>query len=136
MIPPPIQVGSRQGRSKFTCTGLKRLPLLDWIQMNSYLPARRPAPPKEEVSVLRLEDVKHIVHCWKPFNRGESTTDCLNSLYPVMFLMLVAARANCVDEDYFLIVPAGTNKEDLQQIIDDGIQIRNRNYIQSFELVR
>ena len=39
-------------------------------------------------------------------------------------------------EDYSMTVPAGTNKEDLQQIIDDGIQIRNRNYIQSSELVR
>ena len=39
-------------------------------------------------------------------------------------------------EDYSVTVPIGTNKEDLQQIIDDGIQIRNRNYIQSTELVR
>ena len=33
-------------------------------------------------------------------------------------------------------VPAGTWKEDIQQIIDDGIQVRNRNYVQSTELVR
>ena len=48
----------------------------------------------------------------------------------------MAARANGVGEDYSMTVPAGTNKEDLQQIIDDGIQICNRNYIQSSELVR
>ena len=50
--------------------------------------------------------------------------------------MPVVARANGVDEDYSVTVPTGTNKEDLQQIIDDGIQINNCNYIQSSELVR
>ena len=48
----------------------------------------------------------------------------------------MAARANGVGEDYSVTVPVGSNKEDLQQIIEDVIQIRNRNYIQSSELVR
>ena len=113
MIPPPVQVGSRPGRSEFTYTGLKRQPLPDRILKNSYLPAPDPAPPKEEVSVLELENVKHIVHHWNPFNRGESATDHLNSLYPVMLQMLAAARANGVGEDYSVTIPTGTNKEDL-----------------------
>ena len=136
MIPPPIQVGSQLDKSELTHIGLKRPPLPNRIMTNSYLPAHGPAPPKEEVSVPGLEDVKHIVHRWKPFNRGKSVADHLNSLYPVMLRMSVAARTNGVGEDYTMTVPDGTNKEDLQQIIDDGIQIRNRNYIQSSELVR
>ena len=48
----------------------------------------------------------------------------------------MAARDNGMGEDYSVTIPTGTNKEDLQQIINDGIQIRNRNYIQSSELVR
>ena len=84
VIPSPIGVGSRLGRFEFTRTGLKRLSLLDRILTNSYLPARGSGPPKEEVSVLESEDVKHIVHRWKPFNWGESATNRLNSLYPVM----------------------------------------------------
>ena len=71
-----------------------------------------------------------------PFNRGESAADRLNSLYPVMLRMPVATLANGVDEDYSMTVPTGTNKEDLQQIIEDGIQICNRNYIRSSQLVR
>ena len=71
-----------------------------------------------------------------PFNRGESAADHLNSLYPVMLRMPVAAWDNGVGEDYSVTVSAGINKEDLQQIIEDGIQIRNHNYIQSSELVR
>ena len=33
-------------------------------------------------------------------------------------------------------VPAGTLKEDIERIIDDGIEVRNRNYVQSTELVQ
>ena len=62
MIPPPVQVGSRPGRYEFTLTKLKRPPLPHQILMNSYLPARGPTPPKEEVSVPGLEDVKQIFH--------------------------------------------------------------------------
>ena len=136
MIPLPVHVGSRPGRSEFTRTGLKRQPLPDRILTNSYLPTRGPIPPKEKVSVPGLEGVKHIVHRWKPFNRGESAADRLNSLYPMMLRMPVAARANGVGKDYSVTFPAGTNKVDLQHIIDDGIQIRNCNYIQSSKLVR
>ena len=85
---------------------------------------------------LGLEDVKHIVRLWMPFNQGESAVDHLNSLYPMMLRMSVAARANGVGKDYSVTVPAGTNKEDLQQIIEDGIQIRNLNHIQSSKLIR
>ena len=56
-----------------------------------------------------------------PFNRAESAADRLNSLYLVMLRMPVAARDNGVGEDYSVTVPAGTNKEDLHQIIEDGI---------------
>ena len=136
MIPPLVQVGSRSGKSKFTRTGLKRPPLPDRILKNFYVLARGLAPPKEEVSIPGLEDIKHIVHRWKPFNQGESPADRLNSLYQMMLPMPVAAQANGVGEDYFVTAPAGTNKEDLQQIINDGIQILNRNYVQSSELVR
>ena len=135
-ILPLTQVGSRLGRFEFTRTRMKRPKHPDRIIMNSYLPARGPAPPKEEVSPPGLEDVKHIVRRWMPFSRGEYAADCLNSLYQVMLWMPVPARAYGMGEDYSVTVPASTNKEDLQQIIDDKIQIRNRNYIQSSELVR
>ena len=113
MIHPPFQVGSRSGKSEFTRTELKRPSLLDRIVTNSFLLARGLASPKEEVSVLGLEDVKHIIHRWKPFNWGESAADRLNSLYPVMLRMPVAARANGVGEYYSMTIPSSTNKEDL-----------------------
>ena len=135
-ILPPAQVRSQLGRSEFTRTGLKRPKLPDRIITNSYLPARGRASPKEELLAPGMEDVKRIVRRWTPFNQGESAADRLNSLYPVMLWMPVDARANGVGEDYSMTVPVGTNKEDLKKIIEDVIQIRNRNYIQSFKLVR
>ena len=129
MILPAAQVGSQPGRSKFTRTRLKRPEHPNRIITNSYLPARGPAPPKEKVLASGLEDGKYIIRHWMPFNRGKSAADRLNSLYMVMLRMLVASQANGVGEDYFVTVPSSTNKEDLQQIIEDGIQICNCNYI-------
>ena len=39
-------------------------------------------------------------------------------------------------EDYTMSVLVGTQREDIERIIDDGIQVCNRNYVQSIELVR
>ena len=53
-----------------------------------------------------------------------------------MLRMPVVAQGMGLGEDYTVSVPAGTRKEDIQWIIDDGIQVHNRNYVQSTELVR
>ena len=53
-----------------------------------------------------------------------------------MLRMPVAARGMGLGEDYSMSVPVGTPKEDIERIIDDGIQVRNRNYVHLTELVR
>ena len=50
--------------------------------------------------------------------------------------MLVTARAVGLGEEYSVVVLVGTVKEDIQQIVEDGMQICNRNYVQSSELVK
>ena len=62
--------------------------------------------------------------------------DRMNNLYPHILRMPVTARRMGLGEDYSVSVPAGTRKEDIERIIDDGIQVSNRNYVQSTELVR
>ena len=62
--------------------------------------------------------------------------DRLNNLYLHMLRMLVAARGMGLGEDYSVSVPAGTRKEDIERIIEDKIEVRNRNYVQSTELIR
>ena len=44
--------------------------------------------------------------------------------------MPVTAREAGLGEEYFVVVPVGTIKEDIQQIVEDGMQIHNRNYVQ------
>ena len=53
-----------------------------------------------------------------------------------MYWMSVAARGMGLGEDYSVSVPTGTRKEDIERIIDNRIQVRNRNFFQSTELVR
>ena len=64
-----------------------------------------------------------------------STANLLNDLYLVMYWVSVAARGIGFHEAYNVPIPASTLKEDFLQIIDDVIQVRNRNFIQSTELV-
>ena len=80
--------------------------------------------------------MKLIMRRWEPFHRGEAAADRMNNLYSHMLRMPVAARGVGFGEDYSVSVLVGTRKEDIERIIDDGIQVRNRNYVQSTELVR
>ena len=50
--------------------------------------------------------------------------------------MPVVVREVGLGEEYSLAVPMGTIKEDIQQIVQDGMQIGNRNFVQSTELVK
>ena len=80
--------------------------------------------------------MKYIMRRWEPFHRGEAAVDWLNNLYSHMLRMPVAAWGMGLGENYSVSIPAWTRKEDIEQIIDDGIQVRNRNYVQSTEPVR
>ena len=132
--PPELSAGQSSG-AKYTRAGRRRPLLPDRMLLNSYLPPRGPASPMEDVSVPGLEGVPEIIDRWRPLNRGESSADHLHDLYPVMLRMPVTVWAGGQGEEYTIPVPAGTIKEDLQQMIEDGMQVRNRNFAQSTELV-
>ena len=117
-------------------SGLPRPPLPERIITNCYAPSRGPEPPRVEVSEPGADEVKYIMRRWEAFHRGEAEADRLSNLYPHMLWMSIAARGMGLGEDYSVSVPIGTRKEDIERIIDDGIQVRNRNYVQSTELIR
>ena len=79
--------------------------------------------------------MKDILRRWEPFHRGVSAADRLDNFYAHIYRVPVAARGMSLREDYSVTLPAFTLKEDFLQIIDDGIQVRNRNFVQSTELV-
>ena len=89
-----------------------------------------------EVLAPGVDEVKLIMRRWEPFHRGEAAADRMNNLYPHMLWMSVASRGMGFGEDYSMSTPIRTRKEDIEQVIDDRIQVRNRNYVQSNGLVR
>ena len=143
LVPSALQViplfdrdEGQPSKSKFMRSGLPRPTLPERIITNYYAPPRGPKPTRAEVLAPKADEVKRIMGCWEPFHRGKFAADRLNNLYPHMLRMPVAARGMGLGEDYTVSIPARTRKEDIQRIIDDGIQVRNRNYFQSTELVR
>ena len=136
VIHPPDWAESQLDMPKLARIGCRRSLLPDRILLNSYLPLRGPAFVMEEVIVPGPKYIKHIIHRWKPYNQGESTAGRLDDLYPRTQRMLVVARAGGLGEENSVVVPIGIIKEDLQQIIEDGMQVRNWNYIQSTKLVK
>ena len=136
IIPPLDQGEGSQNRSKFMRSDLPIPKRPNQVITNNYIPPRRPEPPRVEISAPREEEVKRILRRWEPFHRGESAANWLNDLYPAMYRVPVAARGMGFHEAYTVPVPASTPNEDFLQIIDDGIQIQNCNFVQSTELVR
>ena len=129
MVLPHSQSESCSVNAKLVLSGRKRSLQPNRILLNSYLPPRGLALEMEEVIAPGPNDVKLILHRWRPFNRGESAADRLDDLYPTMLRMPVTAREAGLGEEYSVAVPIGTIKEDIQQTVQDGMQIRNRIYV-------
>ena len=136
VILPSDRDEGQPSKSKFMRSGLPRPILREQNITNCYVPPRGQEPLRVEVLALGADEVKYIMRRWEPFHRGESAANRLNNLYLHMLWMPIAARGMGLGEDYSVSAPTGTRKEDIQRIIDDGIQVRNRNYVQSTELVR
>ena len=89
-----------------------------------------------EVSAPGAEEVKDILRRWEPFHRGAFAADRLGNLYPHIYRVPIIAQGLGLHEDYTMTLPASNPKEDFLQIINDGIQVWNRNFVQLTKLVR
>ena len=117
MVHPLDRLESRPGNAKLALPELKKPLLPDWILQNSYLPPRGPTPVMEEVTEPWPDDVNLILQRRKPFNWGESAADRLGDLYLRTLRMPITSREARLGEKYFVVVPVGTIKEDIQQIV-------------------
>ena len=59
----------------------------------------------------------------------------MEQLYPALLRMPVAMRAEGRGEEFFISVLTYACKDELKQMVKDGMLIRNRNFLQSTELV-
>ena len=85
VIPPPDRAEGQPSRSKFMRSRLPKPKLSDRIIIDCYAPPRGSEPPKVEVSVPGVDEVKDIIRRWEPFHRGESAADRLNNLNRTCF---------------------------------------------------
>ena len=91
VVHPPDQLESRLGNAKLALPGHKRPLPPDRILLNPYLPPRGPSSAIEEVTAPGPDDIKLILHRWKPFNPGKFAADRLDDLYPRTLRMPVTA---------------------------------------------
>ena len=110
VVHPPDQPESRPGSAKLALSGRKRSLSPDRILLNSYILPRGPASTMEVVTAPRSDNIKLILHHWRPFNRGESVADHLDDLYPRMLRMPVTAKEAGLGKEYSVVVPIGTIK--------------------------
>ena len=59
----------------------------------------------------------------------------MQQLYSALLQMLVAVQAEGRGEEYVFSVPTYACKDELKQVVEDGMLIRNCNFVQSAELV-
>ena len=59
----------------------------------------------------------------------------MHQLYPALLLIPVAVRAEGRGKEYVVSVPAYACKDELKQVVEDGMLIHNCNFVQSAELV-
>ena len=132
---PLEQITSWPDKATSSRSGCNGMLLPDQLLLNSYIPRQGQAPPMEEVSALKPEGAQEIINRWKPFNRGESLASHMEQLYPTLLRMLIVVRARGKGEEYAVLVPSYACKEDLKQVVEDDMLIRNRNFVQSAKLV-
>ena len=132
---PRKQITSWLDKATSSRSGCSRSLLPDRLMLNSYIPRQGQAPPIEEVSAPRPEGAEEIINRWNLFNKGESPVAHMEQLYPALIQMLVVVQAEGKGEEYAVSVPTYACKEDLKQVVEDDILIRNRNFVQSAELV-
>ena len=135
VVHPPEEATGQLDRAKYTLTDHRKPLLPDRMLVNSYLPPCGLPPLMEEVTIIGPEGVQEIIDQWRPFNRGESSADHLHDLYSTMLRMPVTVRVGGQGEEYNISIPCSTSKEDLQQMIEDGMQVHNHNFDQSTKLV-
>ena len=83
----------------------------------------------EEVSVLGPEGGQEIINRWRLFNQGESLAAHMQQLYLALLRMSIAVRAEGRGEEYAVSVIAYACKDELKQVVEDGMLIRNRNFV-------
>ena len=132
---PSEQITGRSDKAISTQARCSNSLLPDRLLLNSYIPPQGQAPPMEEMSVPGPEGAQDIIYRWRPFNRGESSAAHMHQLYSALLRMLVAVWAEGRGKEYAISISAYACKDELKHVVEEGMLIRNHNFVQSSELV-
>ena len=90
----------------------------------------------EGVFAPEPKGAQEIINRLRPFNRGESLADHLYELYLALLRIPVVVLVEGRGEEYAVKVPASTGKEDLLQMVEDGMLVHNNKFCLVDKLVR
>ena len=72
-----------------------------------------------------------IIEKQAPFDKGEVSIKNMQDLYPAQRRVTAVAH----QEQYIIPCSSYLGAEDIQQVAEDGMYIRNHNFVQTAELV-
>ena len=101
------------------------------IVVKGYIHPKEGASTSAESPIPTLGDLDLIIEKRAPFDKGEVSIKNMRDLYPAQ--RRVTAMAH--QEQYIIPCPSYLGAEDIQQVAEDGMYIRNHNFVQTAELV-
>ena len=101
------------------------------IVVKGYIHPKEGVSTSAESPIPTLGDLDLIIEKRAPFDKGEVSIKNMRDLYPAQRRVTAVAR----QEQYIIPCPSYLGAEDIQQVAEDGMYIRNHNFVQTAELV-
>ena len=101
------------------------------IVVKGYIHPKEGASTSVESPIPTLGDLDLIIEKRAPFDKGEVSIKNMRDLYPAQRRVTAVAH----QEQYIIPCPSYLGAEDIQQVAEDGMYIRNHNFVQTAELV-
>ena len=101
------------------------------IVVKGYIHPKEGASTSAESPIPTLGDLDLIIEKRAPFDKGEVSIKNMRDLYPAQRRVTAVAH----QEQYIIPCPSYLGAEDIQQVAEDGMYIRNHNFVQTAELV-
>ena len=101
------------------------------VVVKGYIHPKEGVSTSAELPIPTLGDLDLIIEKRAPFDKGEVSIKNMRDLYPAQRRVTAVAR----QEQYVIPCPSYLGAEDIQQVAEDGMYIRNHNFVQTAELV-
>ena len=111
--------------------GPLRARMLDNVVLGSYVQPTEWDCPSTDKYALGPEAALSIIDRWNPFNKRDYSVMHIRKLYSALLRVLVVAHV----EEYFIPFPDYLEKKSFQNMAEDEMYIRNRDFNKTAKLV-